>query len=67
MAYLRKAPNAEVLVLLNLSDEETGFILHDELIDGDFTDVFDNIIKKIITGSFIRLNAWGYKVFERSW
>lgn len=65
MAYLRKNENDEVLVLLNLCDAETGFTLQDRLIEGNFVDVFDNTTQILMSGTFIKMKPWGYKVFEK--
>lgn len=65
MAFLRKAENKEVLVLLNLCNTETTFTLQDKLIDDDYKDVFANTIQKLLPGSSITMKPWGYLVFER--
>ncbi|MEZ5029418.1 MAG: alpha-amylase family glycosyl hydrolase [Ferruginibacter sp.] len=65
MAYLRKTENNEVLVLLNLCNTETAFTIQDNLIDGEYRDVFANTTQKLLPGSSITIKCWGYLVFEK--
>lgn len=66
MAYLRKNENDEVLVLLNLSNENAGVVIKDRLINGLYTDVFGKSEGRLTADSFIKINAWGFLVFERT-
>ncbi len=65
MAYLRKNDNDEVLVLLNLSNGKTAFTIKDRLINGFFTNVFDNSVNHLSQDSFIKMQPWAYLVFEK--
>jgi alpha-amylase len=65
MAYLRKNDLHEVLVFLNLSKEAVGFTIKDRLINNDYTNVFERSIIHLNTDSFIKMQPWGYLIFER--
>ncbi|MEO6252029.1 MAG: alpha-amylase family glycosyl hydrolase [Ferruginibacter sp.] len=65
MAYLRKNENHEVLILLNLSKDKTGFIIKDQLINGTYINVFDLSESHLTPDTFIKMQAWEYLVFER--
>ena len=65
MAYLRKHEEDEILVLLNLSNDETGFVLQDRLVNGKFTEVFSNTNHILMPETFIKMHPWGYLVFEK--
>lgn len=65
MAYLRKNENDEVLVLLNLNHETTGFIIKDQLINGNYSDVFTGEVSYLTPDTFIKMQPWDYLVFER--
>ncbi len=65
MAYLRKNENDEVLVLLNLNNETTGFIIKDQLIYGNYSNVFTGEVICLAPDTFIKMQPWDYLVFER--
>ncbi|MBL7701321.1 MAG: DUF3459 domain-containing protein [Ferruginibacter sp.] len=65
MAYLRKNEFNEVLVFLNLGKEPVSFIIKDLLINNEYCNVFDKTVIRLNPGSFIKVQAWGYLVFER--
>jgi len=65
MAYLRKNDNDEVLVLLNLNNEVSSFIIKDRLIDGQYMNVFTGAVSQLMPDTFIKLQPWDYLVFER--
>jgi glycosidase len=62
-SYLRKHEKAQVLVVLNCSDQESNFIVKN--ISGTFRNVFggDDIVFK--DNNSVYLKPWGYLVFER--
>ena len=62
-SYLRKHEKAQVLVVLNCSDQETNFMVKN--ITGNFRNVFggDDIVFK--DNNFVFLKPFGYLVFER--
>ena len=61
-AFLRKNDTDEILVLLNLSNERTGFQLN-ESVPGNFIEVFNKDI--LSQGGDLQLEPWGYKVYEK--
>lgn len=65
MAYLRKNDLCEVLVFLNLSKEAVSFIIKDLLINNEYRNVFAGPVHNFNTGSFVKMQAWEYLVFER--
>ena len=65
MAFLRKNENDEVLVFLNLSKEKTGFVIQDQLISGNYTNVFNGSENHLTAGSFISMMPWDYTVLEK--
>ena len=67
MAYLRKNENDEVLIFLNLSKEKTGLIIKDQLINGTYLNVFDNLESLLTPDTFIKMQPWEYLVFERKY
>lgn len=64
MAFLRKNDNDEVLVFLNLSSETNGFTIKDVLINGKYTNVFSKAESVLGIDTFIKIEPWGYLVFE---
>jgi len=65
MSYLRKNEKEEVLVLLNLSGESTGFTILDKKVNGSFRELFTGIEYHLNAGSAIELGPGGFLVFER--
>jgi glycosidase len=65
MAFLRKNDVYEVLVFLNLSNEESRFVIKDQLINNTYTNVFDKAENVLEPGTFMKMQAWEYLVFER--
>ncbi len=65
MAFLRKNELQEVLVFLNLSNDVTGFIIKDQLINNNYTNVFESTEIYLQPESFIKMQPWDYLVFER--
>ncbi|MEO6540420.1 MAG: alpha-amylase family glycosyl hydrolase [Ferruginibacter sp.] len=67
MAWLRKNENDEVLVFLNLSNENTGFVIKDRLIQSTYINVFDNAESHLTPDTFIKMQPWEYLIFERKY
>lgn len=65
MAFLRKNEEAEVLVLLNLSSRETGFVIKDQLINGCYINVFDKTETVLTDQAFVKMKGWEYLVLEK--
>jgi hypothetical protein len=65
MAFLRKHDQDEVLVLMNMGKEPTGFTIKDQLINGGYTNVFNRAATHLASGTFIKMKPWDYMVFER--
>lgn len=65
MAFLRKSEEYEVLVLLNLGNDETGFVLQDRLVNGSFVEVFTNSTQILRPETYLKIQPWGYLVFEK--
>jgi glycosidase len=65
MAFLRKHDQDEVLVLMNMGKEPTGFTIKDQLINGGYTNVFNRAATHLASGTFIKMKPWDYLVFER--
>jgi glycosidase len=66
MAFLRKNDFYEVLVFLNLSNEVISFIIKDQLINNSYSNVFDKTETYLAPGTFMKMQAWDYLVFERN-
>ena len=66
MAFLRKNDVEEVLVFLNLSNEVICFIIKDQLINNSYSNVFDETENYLAPGTFMKMQAWDYLVFERN-
>ena len=65
MAFIRKNGNNEVLVLLNFSNEQIGFTLNREDIQGRYVDVFSKELTGIGFEKEFKLEPWGYRVYAR--
>ena len=65
LVYLRAFEENEVLVVLNLCKYPIECIIEDELVKGNFKNVFTGEQFAIQTGSRIILSAWEYVVFEK--
>lgn len=65
MAYLRKNDDAEVLVFINLSNEQSGFTIKDVLINGNYTNVFGKAESILEVDTYLKIEPWGYLVFEK--
>jgi glycosidase len=65
MAYLRKNDDAEVLVFINLSKENCGFTIKDVLINSNYTNVFTKAESNLTVDTYLKLEPWGYLVFEK--
>lgn len=65
MAYLRKNEQDEVLVLLNLDKESTGFVVKDRMVNGIYREVFSGQETTMLFDVFIKMQGWEYLVFEK--
>jgi glycosidase len=65
MAFLRKNDTDEVLVFLNLSKEKEGFTIKDQLINGNYINVFNRTESQLTPEVFIKMQPWDYLVFEQ--
>ena len=65
IGFLRKQAEKEVLVFLNMTREAINFILDDELVQGNFNNVFTGETVNLSINKNIELNAWGYLVLEK--
>ena len=65
MAYLRKYEQDEVLVFLNVSNERTGLVIKDRLVDGTYLNVFDKTTAYLSPGGFIKMQPWEYLVLVK--
>jgi alpha-amylase len=63
-SFLRKKGNDEVLVLLNLSaNDSIPFIIQDDIVKGTFREVFDSTTHDFGADRNYKLKAWDYKVY----
>ena len=65
MAFLRKNDNDEVLVFLNLGNEVSGFIIKDQLINGNYRNVFTETDHYLTPDTYIKMQPWDWLVLER--
>jgi glycosidase len=65
LGYLRKNKNDEVLVLINLSENKTGFTINDQVVNGFFIDIFSNTEMQLSADTFIEMQPWAFLVFEK--
>jgi glycosidase len=66
LAYLRKNGDDEVLVLLNLSHEEKPLIkITDEVVTGEFMNIFSGIASDFTDHRYFALRPWEYLVYEK--
>ena len=65
MAYLRKNKNDGVLVLLNLCNEKTDFVIKDQLIKGSFINVFSKTESDFSADTVIEMLPWEFLVYEK--
>jgi glycosidase len=63
-SYLRKMGEKEVLVLLNLSHDDLDIQVRNEMVSGNYKNVFTKDLKNL-TNANLRLNAWEYLVYEK--
>jgi glycosidase len=63
-AYLRKAGEREVLVILNLSGDELNFRFSDEKISGNYKNVFTNEYEDLTGENFI-IESWDHLVYDK--
>ena len=65
-SFLRKKEEREVLVLLNLSGNNELFVeIMDDKVTGIFKNIFSESIHDFSEEKKIRMQAWGYLVFEK--
>ena len=65
-AFLRSNGNDAVLVFLNLSSHaDLYFTILDEGVEGKFRNVFNQTINDLAIHSSIKMQAYGYLVFEK--
>ena len=66
LAYLRKIGRREVLVVLNLSDySPLQFSFNDSRAEGDFRNIFSNVMTEFTNNKSLEIQAWGYLVYEK--
>lgn len=65
LAYLRKNQQDEVLVLLNLSAENVVCTVYDEIVNGEFANVFSKTVINTNEQKQFDMTPWGYLVFEK--
>jgi len=64
-AYLRKANNKEVLVLLNLSSARLRFDITDNVVGGKFKNVFSSAQNDFTTEKSFEMAGWEFLVYEK--
>lgn len=65
LSYLRKNSDDEVLVLLNMSRELVNFSVDDNLISGDFNDIFKDIKHNFSENKNFTMNPGEFAVFQK--
>lgn len=65
LAYVRKNGNDEVLVVLNLSKEAVNFSIDDDLISGDFNDIFKDEKHNFSENKNFTMNPGEFAVFQK--
>lgn len=65
LGYLRRKEADEILVFLNLSNQEIDVTITDSLINGSFSNVFDDSLSQLSAGSLLRIMPGGFLVFEK--
>jgi len=65
MSYLRKNSDNAVLILLNLSKEYLWPGIHDEIISGNYKNIFSGEIFSFTADRYFELPPWSYLVFEK--
>lgn len=65
LAYLRQNGEDEVLTVLNMSEETASFTITDDLITGNYTEVFNRTSRDFSGDKSFALEAGGYAVFEK--
>ena len=63
--YTRTALNESVLVLLNWSGEKASFSTRDQLIPGDYLDVFNSSAINLDANFVIEMEPWAFLVYEK--
>lgn len=64
-AFVREKGDDQVVVLINLSSENTAFELGHEGISGTYAEIFSGDSEDLSNGGSFTLGAWDYRVFER--
>jgi hypothetical protein len=64
-AFARKNGDDVVVVILNLSNEKIFCEILDEILDGQFINVFDKAIINLSAEKNVLLGAWEYVVYEK--
>jgi len=65
-AYLRKNGRREVLVVLNLSDHSpVQFSFNDSRVEGEFRNIFSNVMAGFTNNKNMEMQEWGYLVYEK--
>lgn len=65
MGYIRKNGGKEVLVVINFSKEKMSFTISDEIISGDWQNVFSSESKRVSQADQWSLEPWGWGVFVK--
>lgn len=65
LVYLRKKGDAEVLTIINFSRFVIECIIQDEIVNGNFNNVFTGNEEEIKPGSKFMMDPWTYLVFEK--
>ena len=64
-SFTRSMEGAAVWVVINLSQQKTGFEILDNTLRGMYKDVFNNASFEMTTPGHIELQPWEYKVYEK--
>jgi len=65
LAWHRKNETAELLVLINMSDETVGFVIDHDQVHGNFTDIFSREITEELKGFHFLIPAGGFRVLVK--
>jgi glycosidase len=64
-SFLRKNGEHEVLVILNFSDENISLEIFDDVVNGNFKNVFATDSKDFGTDKKLNISSWSFLVFEK--
>ena len=64
-AFVREKENNKIFVIMNMSDGVKSVNIHDELISGEYIDLFQNQNISIASSAEFSLQPWEYHVFVK--